>query len=332
MKNVIFIMVLFVMGIGEATAREVVVYTSVDQVFSQPILEKFEQQTRIKLKALYDVEAAKTVGLVNRLFAERKRPKADVFWNSEVSRTVKLMEQGILEPYKSVYWEKFPALFKDKNYYWTGFGARARVLIYNVNMLSPDQVPASILDLTRPEWKKKVTMAYPLFGTTSMHVAALYAILGPEKTESYLQGLVDNDILVVDGNSVTRDLVAEGKIPMGFTDTDDANVAVQDGRPVKTVYPDQGGMGVLLIPNTVALIKGGPNPENGRQLIDYLLSEEVESILAFGPSAQMPLRSNVKKPDTMVDYQDITAMEIDYHHLSKYVQRASDFCRKLFVR
>ena len=55
-------------------------------------------------------------------------------------------------------------------------------------------------------------------------------------------------------------------------------------------------------------------------------------MLAFGPSAQMPLRSSVKKPDTMKDYKDITAMEIDYHNLSKHVERASGFSRKLFVR
>lgn len=325
-------MVLFFMVAGLATAGEVVVYTSVDQVFSQPVFEKFERDTGIKVRALYDVEASKTVGLVNRLVAERKRPKADVFWNSEVSRTVKLMEDGILAPYESVHWKDFPDLFKDKGYHWTGFGARARVLIYNVNLLSPDQVPASILDFARPEWKKKVTIAYPLFGTTSMHVAALYSVLGAERTESYLQDLVKNEVLVVDGNSVTRDLVAEGKIAIGFTDTDDANVAVEEGRPVKIVYTDQGGMGTLLIPNTVALIKDSPNQDNGRQLIDYLLSQEVESSLAFGPSAQMPLRSSVKKPDTMKDYKDITAMEIDYHNLSNHVERATEFCRTLFVR
>ena len=96
-----------------------------------------------------------------------------------------------------------------------------------------------------------------------MQVAALYSVLGAERTESYLKDLVKNEVLVVDGNSVTRDLVAEGKIPIGFTDTDDANVAVEQGLPVKISYTDKGGMGTLVIPNTVALIKGCPNPDNG---------------------------------------------------------------------
>ena len=61
--------------------REVVIYTSVDQVFSEPILNGFEKAKGIKVKAVYDVEASKTAGLVNRLIAEKDRPKCDVFWN-----------------------------------------------------------------------------------------------------------------------------------------------------------------------------------------------------------------------------------------------------------
>lgn len=61
--------------------QEVVVYTSLDKVFSQPILEAFEKETGITVKAVYDSEAAKTTGMVNRLIAEKNSPRADVFWN-----------------------------------------------------------------------------------------------------------------------------------------------------------------------------------------------------------------------------------------------------------
>ncbi|NWH05412.1 extracellular solute-binding protein [Desulfobacter latus] len=324
-------LILFLFSWTICSAQEVVVYTSVDKIFSEPILQHFEKETGIKVAALYDVEASKTVGLVNRLIAEKNRPKADVFWNSEVTRTIQLKKEGVLTPYKSVHWDAFPKIFKDSQYYWTGFAARARVLIYNTNLLSDKNVPDSIFEFTQPAWRGKVTMAYPLFGTTNMHVAALYSLIGPEKTEDYLRGLAANETLIVNGNSVTRDLVVEGKIPIGFTDTDDANVAVMKGKPVKIIYPDKKGIGTLLIPNTAALIKDGPNPQNGKQLIDYLLSRETESRLAFGESAQMPLRSGVKKPAHMPDYSEIKAMEVDYMEVAAYIKQTSRFCQDVLA-
>ena len=135
-----------------ANAAEVVVYTSLDQVFSQPVLEDFERETGIAVRAVYDVEAAKTTGLVNRLIAETSRPQADVFWNSEVGRTLVLKAKGVLAPYPSPAAEGIPASFKDPEHNWTGFAARARVFIYNTQQLSAQEVPQSILDLAAPRF------------------------------------------------------------------------------------------------------------------------------------------------------------------------------------
>lgn len=323
---------LFVLLNHLASAAEVVIYTSLDQVFSEPILREFEQQTSIQVKAVYDVEASKTTGLVNRLIAEKDHPRADVFWNSEVGRTLVLKDKGVLASYSSPSATDIPARFKDKDGYWTGFATRARVLIYNTKLLKPTEVPQSIFDLTQPQWKGKVALAYPLFGTTATHVAALYAVLGPEKTEQYLQALKDNQVLIVDGNSVSRDVVARGEVPIGFTDTDDVYVAIQAGQPVAMAFPDKDGVGTLLIPNTVALVKGAPHPEEGRRLIDYLLSRDVESKLAFTDSMQIPVRVDVKTPAHVPSYESVHAMSVDYQVIADQLERATHFCRSLFIR
>ena len=113
--------------------QEVVVYTSLDKVFSQPVLEAFEQETGIKVLAVYDSEATKTTGLVNRLIAEKDSPRADVFWNSETGRTIVLKKKGVLVPYISPSAADIPDTFKDPKGYWTGFAARCRILIYNTS-------------------------------------------------------------------------------------------------------------------------------------------------------------------------------------------------------
>lgn len=328
---------LFIIGIlavsaGIAYAEEVIVYTSLDQNFSEIILKDFEKETGITVKAVYDVEATKTTGLVNRLIAEQDNPQADVFWNSEVGRTIVLKNKGVLTPYQSPSAADIPSQFKDKDGYWTGFAARARVLVYNTNMLSKEELPQSIFELTQPKWQGKFCLAYPLFGTTATHAAALFVALGDDKAKEYFSGLKNNEVMIVDGNATARDKVADGMLPLGFTDTDDVNTALEKGAPVDMFFPDKARMGTLLIPNTVGLIKGGPNPESGKKFIDYLLSRETESKLAFSGSLQMPVRSGVNKPKACPDYQDIKAMDVDFEDIADKMEEATSFLKELFVR
>ena len=278
-----FGILLATLALSACTARrapEVVVYTSVDQPHSEPVLNAFEQQSGVRVRAIYDIEATKTTGLVSRLVAERDHPQADVFWSSEIAQTLWLKEQGVLAPYASPAAEDIPAAYRDLDAHWTGFGLRARILIVNTNRLDSADYPDSIFDLLDLQWQPgEVGFANPLFGTTATHAATLYATLGPEAAYSYFQALHDGGARVVDGNSVVRDMVASGDLTVGLTDTDDAAVALREGRPVETIFPDQDGIGTLFIPNTLALVAGGPNPEQGRALIDFLLGAEVETML-----------------------------------------------------
>jgi iron(III) transport system substrate-binding protein len=308
----------------------VVVYTSADQLFSEPILDRYQATTGVTVKAVYDVEAAKTVGLVNRLIAEKNHPQADVFWNSEVARTVALQQRGLLTPYHSPSAVDIPPLFKDPHGFWTGFAARARVLVYNVEQLRPSDLPDSIFELTQPQWRGRVALGYPLLGTIATHFGALYAVLGPSRTETFLKDLKANHVTIVAGNSVVRDVVADGEFPIGFTDTDDVNVAMQTGKPVDMHFPDQEGIGTLLIPNTAALIKNGPHPTEGRKLIDYLLSPAVEAALAASPSANLPLRDSVPRPASLPRLSSLKVMTVDYNRLAEHIQKSDRFCQRLF--
>ncbi len=316
----------------ESDQPKVVIYTSLDKIFSEPILETFEKKTGIKVLAVYDSEATKTTGLVNRLIAEKSKPRADVFWNSETSRTIVLKKKGVLAPYASPSGIDIPQQFKDPNGYWAGFAARCRILIYNKDQLKDQDLPSSIFELAEPEWKDKVALAYPLFGTTATHAAALFVALGEEKAKAYFESLKANGVKITDGNASARDRVADGTVLIGFTDTDDALVAIKQGRPVDIIWPDKEGLGTLLIPNTVALIKDCPHPEAGKKLIDFLLSREVEEMLAFCDSGQIPLRDDIKRPDYVPTLDKIKAMEVDYEKVADAMESSARFLQRLFVR
>ncbi|UCE98684.1 MAG: extracellular solute-binding protein [Planctomycetota bacterium] len=317
---------------GKEPVQEVVIYTSLDKVFSQPILETFEKKTGIKVLAVYDSEATKTTGLVNRLIAEKASPQADVFWNSETGRTIVLKQKGILAKYISPSASDIPPQFKDPEGYWTGFAARCRILIYNTDLLKNEVLPKSIFELTRPKWKSKVALAYPLFGTTATHAASLFANLGDEKAKKYFEALKANDVMITDGNASSRDRVADGTLSIGFTDTDDAFVAIKQGKPVDIIWPDKESIGTLLIPNTVALINGGPNPAAGKKLIDFLLGPDVEEMLAHSDSGQIPLRVFIKHPAHVPTLDKIKAMKVDYEKIAELMEPSGKFLQKLFIR
>lgn len=312
--------------------KEVIVYIAHDQVYSEPILKEFELKTGIKVKALYDTEAVKTVGLVNRLIAENNNPQCDVFWNNEVIRTIVLKKKGILSPYNSPAASEIPGEFRDSGNCWTGFAARARVIVYNTTLIKKNEIPTSIFDFLDKKWSKKFAISYPIFGTFSSQCAGLFSLLGDEKARGFFKKLKNNNPIVVDGNSVVKDKVAHGEVPAGITDTDDAYGAILDGYPIKMIYPDQSGIGTFLIPNTISLIKGAPHPEEGKKLIDYILSKEVESKLAFSRAAQMPLRHDVKRPENVLDYKSIINMSVDYEKITEKVEISSKFLQELFIR
>ena len=315
-----------------ASTEQVVVYTALDELYSRPVLDRFERETSIEVLAAYDEEASKTTGLVNRILAERSRPRADVFWNNEVAQTIVLKTKGALEAYASPSAEPFPANMKDAEHYWTGFAARARVIIYNTNLVA--EPPTSLLDFLKPEWKGKAAIGMPLFGTTATHAAALFAFWGDERANDFFERLKANEVAVLSGNAQVRDQVARGEYAIGLTDTDDANGAIADGLPAKWLFPDQGvgEMGTLVIPNTVALIKGSPNPEAGKRLIDFLLSAEVEAELARTRAIQIPLNPNVDAPESVPRLGAIKAMDVQFDAVAGKMAKAAEYMRDVFLR
>lgn len=265
----------------------VVVYVSLDEPYSRPVLERFQQETGTRVEILYDTEANKTRGLAERILAEAARPRADVFWSSEVVQTLVLRNHDALQPYRSPNAAGILEEYRDPEGYWTGFAARARVLAYNRERVKAP--PKSLRELTDPRWRGEVAMSNPLFGTTTSEAAVLFQRWGREQAESYYRQRKENGTRIVDGNSVAVESAGRGDVMIGQTDSDDTFTRIDRGEPLGVVFPDQEGAGSLLIPNSVALVRGAPHPELGRALIDYLLRPETEMQLATCPSRQLPL-------------------------------------------
>lgn len=273
--------------VGAAHAQTVV-YTSTDQEYAEVVLKEAEAALGQKLTAVFDAEASKTVGLERRLVAEKARPKADVFWNSEFLRTHRLDRQGVLAPTAVAPSFGLPASVVAPHS--VGFGIRGRVLAAHTPSVPEAERPKRVEDLADPRWKGKVAIGRPLFGTTSTHFAALHAQWGEARFVAFLKGLKANGVMILPGNGDVRDAVAAGRAAVGLTDTDDAVGALRRKQPLAMIFPDQDGSGMFGVYMTVARIAGGPNAAGAQKLVDYLASEKTESRLIELGAVQIPVR------------------------------------------
>lgn len=262
-----------------------VVYCAHDAVFSEEILNAFEQKTGIKVEPRFDTEATKSLGLTNLIIREQDHPRCDVFWNNQTLGTATLKEQGLLETYQGDGYQRIPAKFKDPDGTWTGFAARLRVYITNTEKLTATRESIE-QKLSGP--LNDVAIAKPLYGTTLTHFTVLCDAWGLDRLKTWYQSLQERNIQETSGNAGVKNLVASGSCALGFTDTDDFFVAVDDGKPVASL-PITVDEQTILIPNSVAIIKGTKRRKQAETLVNYLLSEEVELKLAQSQSRQIPL-------------------------------------------
>lgn len=269
-------------GCAPRAQQTVVLYCSVDEVFSRPLIEKLETRTGLKVETLFDVEAAKTAGLANKLRSESGRPRADIFWSSALLQTQMLAEEGLLAPYTPTGSQDIPAAYRDPANLWTAMGVRPRIMVSH-QPVAPrplTQVP------TGP--RGQFAIANPQFGTTSDWAVAYASHWGQERTLAYFRQLKAAGTRIMPGNADVALAVAEGHIAMGITDTDDFLSQKKQG---KSIFLVQTNRDSVLVPGTVALVKGAPHEANARKLMDVLTSAEFESLLVGAMPGVFAVRS-----------------------------------------
>ena len=238
----------------------VTVYTSQDQVYAEPILQRFEQETGVRVRAVYDSEVVKTVGLINRLIAEKNHPRCDLFWNNEEYRTHQLAARDVLAAGVPI----------------ESFGVRTRQWVWNTNRLGRAELPPSLAALTNAQWRGRVVIALPLFGSTATHFQVLRQRWGAARWQAWCRALLANGVMTVDGNSTVVQLVGRGEVALGLTDSDDIRAGLRNGLPIAGKPLGQDG---LVIRNTLGHIRGAPRPGLANRLAKFLQSPTVRAAL-----------------------------------------------------
>ena len=333
----------------------VICYTSADSVYAKVLFAEFTKATGIRVDAVFDTEATKTTGLVQRLLNEKDSTaadRADVWWSSEPFGTIKLARAGVLDAFTIQSAETrlnqhggWPANLRAADLTWYGFGCRARVCVYHTKFVQQADAPRRPGQFLRPAFKGRVAIAKPQFGTTRGHFAALVHMFGEQAFEKWLVALKANGVRVMDGNASVVAAVARGECRVGLTDTDDVYAGQRQGWPVaisweeatsrgplaaETNAPQESdlpGMGPMLIPNTVALVKGGGNRAPAIKFIEYLLSPGAQRSLARTDSHNTPVDPDVRKE--FAQYEMPSPAILDLNAVADKVDVAMAICSRV---
>jgi len=337
-----------------AAEKRVVLYSSADDEILRTIVGQFEKAARVKVAVVTDTEATKTTGLVLRLLDERSAPRADVWWSSEPLGTVRLARDGVLgsvpETLISAGW---PTSLVGADRAWVGFARRARVIAFSTKRVAAGERPGRLRELIEPRWKGRIGMARPQFGTTRTQMAALLAAAGDRAMRGWLRGLSANEVRLYDGNASVVRAIAQGEIDVGLTDSDDAWAAKRNGWAVESVFESRDDVievdemkvdgnrvedrlkiegelasnGPLLMPNTVSVVRGGPNGAGGLKLVKFLLSAGVERALAASDSRNIPVSSSVASEFEALRVP--TAWEPDWEQVAGASDEAMKICGEM---
>ena len=269
-----------------------VIYSGRSETLIQPVIDAFTAKypdVEILLKAGSNSE------LANALIEERANPQADVFITTELFTVQSLAAQSIFQPYLPAGAEQLPAEFLGSQNLWTGLTRRARVIMYNSELVSPDEAPKSIFELADAKWSGQIAAAGSTNGSMQAQIAVLRQVIGEGATEGWLKDMIANQVTFFGGHTDVRKAVGAGEFKLGLVNHYYFYLQQAEGSPVGIVFPDQdeGQIGLITNATAAAVVNGGANAAAAQAFIDFLVSAEGQKLFAE-LNYEYPLLPNVR--------------------------------------
>jgi iron(III) transport system substrate-binding protein len=288
-----------------AGPTSLVLYSGRNENFVQPVIDAFTAATGIEVEVRY----GGTGDLATTLVAEGSASPADVFWAQDPAFIGGIAKRGLLTPLPSDVVALVDSRFSDDNGLWVGITGRSRVFVYNTDLLSEDDLPSDIWDLTEPAWRGRFGVA-PTNGSFVAFVTGMVLAEGEERTLAWLKGIADNDPVIFDGNGPIVDAVAAGDLPAGLVNHYYLlqRVAQLGDVPARNHFFSSGDPGGLVMATGAGILASSDSPDAAAELIRYLLSAESQA--HFLTLFEYPLVDGVGTPAGQLALDELPTLNI----------------------
>ncbi len=324
MKFRLLSLVLLTSGFASTQAAEVNVYSARQQELIKPLLDKFSQQTGIKVNLI----TGKPDELLSRMQSEGRNSPADLLISTDVGRLYRAQQAGLLQPLQSNTLEQaIPAALRDPAGHWFGLTTRARPIIYVTGKVDPKDL-STYEDLASPKWRGKICIRSSDNIYNQSMLAGMIAVLGEEKTQAWANGLVQNFAQPPKGGD--RDQIkaaAAGVCDIAIANTyylaamfDDAKDTAA-AKAVSVFWPNQQDRGVHINISGAAVAKYAPNAKQAAQLLEYMTGAEAQAWYAQ-TNHEYPVVQGVARSSVLQGFGEFKADALPLVKLGELNQQA----------
>jgi iron(III) transport system substrate-binding protein len=252
---------------------DITVYSGRQEDLVEDLFEQFEEETGITL----DVRYGDSAELAATLAEEGDNSPADVFFAQDAGSLGAVAEQGLLKELPAETLERVDERFRDPDSRWVGTSGRVRVVAYNTDELSEEDLPDSIWDYADAEWSGRIGLA-PTNASFQAMVTAMRLDAGDEQTREWLEAVAGNEPQIYENNIATVEAVAAGEVDVGFVNHYYLYGHLQENpdAPVANHYLEAGDAGALVNVAGAGIVDPTDRPRMAQQLVDFLLAEGQE--------------------------------------------------------
>lgn len=291
-----------------------VLYSGRNEDLVQPLIDDFSEASGIEVEVRY----GDTAEMAAQLLEEGDRSPAQAFLGQDAGALGAVAEDGLLSELPEATVASVPERYRDQGGRWVGVTGRARVLVYNADNVSADELPDSVFDLTGPEWKGRVGVA-PTNASFQSFITAMRELEGDDAAKKYLEDLANNEPAIRDGNSAIVADVNDGKIPLGLVNhyylyqlAKEKGVEAEELKAANYLFPD-GNIGALVNISGAGLVKHAADDDAAR-LLEYFLSTEGQTYFAE-ETHEYPMLEDVAGPAGLPGLAELQVPDVDLNDL-----------------
>jgi iron(III) transport system substrate-binding protein len=290
----------------------ITVYSGRSEELVGPLVDQFTEATGIAVEARY----GDTAEMANLILTEGENSPADVFFAQDAGALGAVAQEGLLAELEDDLLQRVDERFRSPSREWVGISGRARVVVYNTESVSEDELPDTIFGFTDPEWRGRIGWA-PTNGSFQAFVTALRVLEGEDRARDWLEGIEANEPMVYEGNSPALDAVIAGEIHVAFINHYYLmqRLAEEPDVPAANYFLTDGDPGALVNVAGVGILRTAENPDGARVFADYLLSDDAQQYFA-DETKEYPLIAGVEPDPNLPPLAEIGTPEIDLSDLS----------------